>query len=72
MYDKFQKNQSRLTCGGIQCDITSGESFVRDTLIRYKHHGHKISGRCHRGRQGGATVPEYNIHWICLWRVGNF
>lgn len=42
---------------------------MRDTLIRHKHHSHEISGRCHRGGQGGATVPEYNVHWICLWRL---
>lgn len=61
--------KSRLTCGGIKCDITSRESFVRDTLVRYKHNGHEISGGRRRGGQGGATVPEYNIHWIFLWRV---
>lgn len=48
---------SGLTCGGIKCDVTSGESFMRDTLVRHEHHGHEVRGGCYRGGQRGAAVP---------------
>lgn len=36
-------------CGGIKCDVISGEFFMCDIFVWYEYYGYKVCGGCYRG-----------------------
>lgn len=36
-------------CGGIKCDVISGEFFMCDIFVWYEYYGYEVCGGCYRG-----------------------